>query len=428
MTTQNTPNPQGDSLPNEYTNKKRKQSSQLVISDEDENSLTFPRYLIASANDNQPIKYNIFAIQKFVQCGVGDVKSAKKLRNGTVLIEVSTKEQAQKALNMTTWFDTPITVTAHRSLNTSRGVIRCRDLRDCDDADVLNALSSQGVVEVKHIFTKRNDKLEPTNTFILTFNLPSPPKAIKAAYMKIDVELYIPNPLRCYKCQRFGHGKTACNRNAACAKCGQEGHDDKDCQNPPHCANCSGDHTAYSKECPVWYKQCDITRLKHEKNISFYEAKQIVEQRDKNNATSTGTKRLGLSYAKAASQTHTVSTQTDLTWPLGTTLPVALANVKPRRTAASSTSQTEAIHSSDSSGEEAVGGSETLPPKTNIPHYGNSQNNKVNKDKPGPASRKGTNRTKKGSNDPVKTYNKYSSLDEMELELDSSVLPRTKTK
>ena len=64
-------------------------------------------------NDNQPIKYNIFAVQKFVQCGVGDVKSAKKLRNGTVLIEVSTKEQAQKALNMTTWFDTPITVTAH---------------------------------------------------------------------------------------------------------------------------------------------------------------------------------------------------------------------------------------------------------------------------------------------------------------------------
>ena len=97
---------------------------------------SFPRFLVIASKDSTPIKYSIFAIQKFIQCGVGEVKEAKKLSNGTVLLEVKTKQQAMKALGMTVWFDTEITVTPHRSLNTSRGVIRCRDLRDCDDAEV----------------------------------------------------------------------------------------------------------------------------------------------------------------------------------------------------------------------------------------------------------------------------------------------------
>jgi len=34
---------------------------------------------------------------------------------------------------MTTWLDTEIKVTQHRSLNSSRGIIRYCDFRDCDD-------------------------------------------------------------------------------------------------------------------------------------------------------------------------------------------------------------------------------------------------------------------------------------------------------
>ena len=211
------------------SSKKRKQP--INLSDEDESDLDFARFFIIKTNDGSPIKYNIFAIQKFIQCGIGDVKLAKKLANGTVLVEVSSKEQAHKTIKMSNWFDTPIIVTPHRTLNTCREVIRCRELRDYDDTEVLAALGPQGVVEVKHILTKRNEKLEPTNTFILTFRTPTPPKAIKIAYMNVSVDLYIPNPLRCYKCQRFGHGKNACSRNPVCAKCGQEGHEDSGC--PP---------------------------------------------------------------------------------------------------------------------------------------------------------------------------------------------------
>ena len=140
-------------------------------------------------------------------------------------------------------------VTAHRSLNTSRGIIRCREFRDRDDAEVLNALSGQGVVAVKRLTVRRNGITEATNTFVLTFALPTVPPAVEAAYMKIPVELYFPNPLRCFKCRKFGHGKSTCNRKQVCAKCAQGGHLDSDCPNSPHCANCGGGHTAYSRDC-----------------------------------------------------------------------------------------------------------------------------------------------------------------------------------
>jgi len=117
--------------------KRRRQDEVLPISDDDATDLTFPRFLVVSANDGQPIKYSVFAIQKILQCAVGDVKTAKKLYNGSVLIEVSTKQESSKALTMSTWIDTPITVTAHRSLNSCRCVIRCRDFRDCGNDEIL---------------------------------------------------------------------------------------------------------------------------------------------------------------------------------------------------------------------------------------------------------------------------------------------------
>jgi hypothetical protein len=82
-------------------------------------------------------------------------KPKKKLFNGSVLIEVSTKQESSKALTMTNWIDTLITVTAHRSLNYCRDVIRWRDFRDCSNNEILDALRSQGVTAVKHIIAKK---------------------------------------------------------------------------------------------------------------------------------------------------------------------------------------------------------------------------------------------------------------------------------
>lgn len=402
-------------------NKKRKKDGTLISSTDDDRisvrdtqpnkevfadeNREFSRFLVITANNHEPIKYSIFAIQKFLKCAVGDVSCARKLANGSILLEVATKNQEKNALAMKMWVDVPITVTPHRSLNSSRGVIRCREFRDCEDDEVLEALRTQGITHVKHIMTKRNGKIEPTNTFIVTFNTPVPPKSIKAAYMNIKVDLYIPNPLRCYQCQRFGHGKNACKRNATCAKCGQEGHDDATCEAPLHCANCLGPHAAFSKDCPTWSKQREITQIKFERNISFFDARQIVEQRNRgsqNTASGPNTTRPGVTYAHACVQTVSASTQTDLTWPQRSKLPIAVPNAAPRKQTSNSQSQTV---NTPSPTKESTGGN----PQPNQPP---SKGKHAQTKKPGPASYKTAPNKGKGANDPVGQFNRFGNLED----------------
>ena len=76
----------------------------------------------------------------------------------------------------------PIKVSAHTSLNSSKGVIRSRDLEGVSEDEMLDNLSSQGVSAVKRI-----NELVPTNTFILTFSKPLLPDSIKAGYLKIPI-------------------------------------------------------------------------------------------------------------------------------------------------------------------------------------------------------------------------------------------------
>ena len=62
----------------------------------------------------------------------------------------------------------------------------------------LKNMKSEGVIHVRNIQVRRNGVLKPTHTYVLTFNTPVLPKKVKAAYLSVNVEVYIPNPLRCY--------------------------------------------------------------------------------------------------------------------------------------------------------------------------------------------------------------------------------------
>ena len=41
--------------------------------------------------------------------------------------------------------------------------------------------------------------------------------------ISVNVEVYVPNPLRCYNCQFFGHHESRCTRKKVCANCGEVG-------------------------------------------------------------------------------------------------------------------------------------------------------------------------------------------------------------
>ena len=81
--------------------------------------------------------------------------------------------------------DQPVHVSLHKTINSFRGVIRCRELSDMSEIEIRDELKTQAVVEVHRVTVKKKGKIIPTNTLFLTFNRPDIPKEIATGYSKV---------------------------------------------------------------------------------------------------------------------------------------------------------------------------------------------------------------------------------------------------
>ena len=133
---------------------------------------TYDRFFIIRAQkaERSIEKLSPFAIEKAFKAAVGTAQNVTRLRDGNILVEVATAAQSRKILKLETLVDCPITVSPHRSLNTRKGVIRCKALIDCDRDEILEGLQSQGVTDISNITVKGDSgSRRNTNTFIVTF-------------------------------------------------------------------------------------------------------------------------------------------------------------------------------------------------------------------------------------------------------------------
>ncbi|GBL95335.1 hypothetical protein AVEN_154753-1 [Araneus ventricosus] len=170
-----------------------------------------------------------FLVEKALTSSIGDAKSTKKLRSGDLLVEVESPKQAKEITKLKSLSTIPVSVKPHATLNSSRGVISCGELLNEPEEKITEELKSQGVMHVRRITIRREGQLLNTKHLILTFDSNKLPEYIKAGYMRLSVRTYIPNPLRCFKCQRFGHSKTSCRGTLTCARCAEVGHESTDC-------------------------------------------------------------------------------------------------------------------------------------------------------------------------------------------------------
>ena len=236
------------------------------------------------------------------------------MRDGSLLIEASRNIQARHLMDTQTFLDIEVDAEPHRSLNTSKGVIRDfhKDLQDMSDEQIRNELSSQGVEKVSRFILKKDGKEIKTNTLFLTFDSHKPPEKLKIGYYITYVQPYIPNPLRCFQCQKFGHSKKFCKNEIACWKCGKPGHDGGDCSSETVCClNCHGDHFASSKSCPIWQQEKDIQRVKTEKSLSYFEARKLVVSQS---SSSPSVATSYASVAKATPKKVSIECQTPAFW------------------------------------------------------------------------------------------------------------------
>ena len=220
----------------------------------------------------------------------GKVSRCDRLRDGSLEVEFVSSAEAEKALRAKTFSYTercrgvkrevtlPGTVTPHRTKNFRQGVISCYELRDTSDEEIADGLSSSGVTYARRITTRRGGVTVPTDNVVLTFDANELPPAVA-------VVTYVPNPMRCFRCQRFGHTKTHCKNRPICAKCASTEHQESDCiASTPRCSNCVQakrphvNHASYDRSCPSYTKEKEIVSIKATRKILFREASEIYDQ------------------------------------------------------------------------------------------------------------------------------------------------------
>lgn len=241
------------------------------------NKEVFPKYYVIHSEEEQKSARIIspFIVEKSLTSALGAGYRVKKLASGDLLLELKDYMQYLKLSNIESIGDIPVSITAHRSLNTVRGVISENDFIHLTEKELLEGLADQNVVNVQRIKIRKENKEIPTKHIVLTFASSALPDTIEVGYLKISVRHYIPNPRRCFNCQKFGHGSQSCRGRRTCAKCASKEHSTDECtETTLQCANCEGEHPAYSRSCPTWKTEKEVITIKTKENLSYKEARQ----------------------------------------------------------------------------------------------------------------------------------------------------------
>lgn len=289
-------------------NKRSRGEDYPILLQQDLNDDHIPRYLIITANDkkdstNKPIsEYNVFQVEKGLNYISKEYSDVIELKSGDLLIKVNNLKVAEKFCKATHIDLIPVTISYHKTLNTVKGKIYSKKIINHTEAELLDGLKSRKVIDVQKIMKFENDKLVPTGSAILTFDLIRRPEYFKIGYERVVVHEYIPNPMRCKNCQKLGHTKKFCRNAELCKECGQlNPHNPCD---KKFCVNCSVEtHTSYDSKCPSFLKHKAVLRIKLKQRCTLREAWKLYNSNPETYEMNVDN-RQKLSYADTARNNH----------------------------------------------------------------------------------------------------------------------------
>lgn len=167
-------------------------------------------------------------------------------------------------------------------------------------------MQSQSVSEIKKIMKKIGEKLTETGLIILTFSTPDHPDEVKVGYENTPVRTYIPYPLRCFNCFKFGHPTKYCTLDKKCCNCSLPFHTNPElneqCKNEKNCINCEAqnminkNHNTMDKKCPIFLKEKEIQAIKTTKKVDGKKAREIYNQRNQTNSSFASVTRPTVNY------------------------------------------------------------------------------------------------------------------------------------
>lgn len=241
-----------------------------------------PKFVIISSSDeNKPLSnVSIFVLKKSIDAISKEYESVSQLRDGSILILAKNKTIAEKFMAISNIANIcPVKVKYHDRLNSSKGIVFAPYLINVPESDIISEMAIQGITEV-YKFTKNIEgKHRPTGLMLFTFDLYQPPATVEIGFYKEKVKEYIPNPMRCRRCQILGHTIKRCTKEEICATCSLQPH-----ENAPAsctrvmCANCpptAEPHPSSSINCPKYIKNKEILTIKTRNKCTISEARHI---------------------------------------------------------------------------------------------------------------------------------------------------------
>ena len=141
-----------------------------------------------------------------------------------------------------------------------------------------------------------------SKSVVLKFPGSELPEVMVYGWTRFRVSLFIPRPLRCFRCQRFGHSSQVCRSVQRCSTCGGN-HSYENCTEDIKCVNCGGSHSAASKECPKFVELQNVMKIKTEGKMTFAEAVKCAEAQKAQKAVSEKARTQGSQISRMSQNT-----------------------------------------------------------------------------------------------------------------------------
>lgn len=163
--------------------------------------------------------------------------------------------------------------------STSKGILYNQVTIPMSAEHLLNKLKPQGVIgllKIQKLLAGSKEKFY-TGSIILTVEGEEVPQFVQIGAIKLLVRPLAPRLMVCSHCSLIGHTAPNCKKREIhlCNKC-FNGHDvGVDCPKI-FCKNCNGNHSALRKDCPALLEERKIVNLKERHNLSYLDAKNII--------------------------------------------------------------------------------------------------------------------------------------------------------
>ena len=196
------------------------------------------------------------------------------------LIEATTKAQSDIFLKIEEIQGIKVSVKSHDMLNYIQGTVVLPQIDEDEEIPdktiLLDSLKLRydniNNIEVFEI-PNRKDHKNPIRIAKIKFIGQDLPQKIKILGQNREVRPYVPKPLQCKLCCKFGHTHKVCQNKEICIVCGSEEHTTNWKCPDMNCSNCGQLHHARSKECPFYMYNTELKLLMTRTGMAVREAK-----------------------------------------------------------------------------------------------------------------------------------------------------------